>query len=406
MIHIKRLYVGNCWEVGSILAVCRLYMSTFLDMSLVVLSDTAVARLEYVLSFGLFAIALVIFRFRANKRFVAFTCVLITYALLNALLVTYKEYVAIELLGAMSASILPMYLFTLGVVDCDDLIKCWRGIAIIFTLMSPIFILLYMRGFISYNDIGNFTHLNILPLGYFLFTTPKDRIWHAILVLINGAIGLVFGSRTLIAVSVLVVAVTAVVFVRKNWQYYFSLSFFVGLLILAILRIEDFLMWVISFLEHYGLRSRNISLFLLHLRGGNFESLSAGRSEIYSTVYAYVRQRYGLPAGFGVTRFITNGEYYFSHNVFLDFALVFGIWGSMVFFAWYSYRVYKFVIRTGSKTAEFAVFFLLAVPFWLRSVIGIYFLVHPFFYYSLALLLSNYSRSPQPEIGSTWLTKA
>ena len=90
-------------------------------------------------------------------------------------------------------------------------------------------------------------------------------------------------------------------------------------------------MWVISFLEHYGLRSRNISLFLLHLRGGNFESLSAGRSEIYSTVYAYVRQRYGLPAGFGVTRFITNGEYYFSHNVFLDFALVFGIWGSMVF---------------------------------------------------------------------------
>jgi hypothetical protein len=78
----------------------------------------------------------------------------------------------------------------------------------------------------------------------------------------------------------------------------------------------------------------------------------------------------------------------------------------MVFFAWYSYRVYKFVIRTGSKTAEFAVFFLLAVPFWLRSVIGIYFLVHPFFYYSLALLLSNYSRSPQPEIGSTWLTKA
>ena len=124
-------------------------------------------------------------------------------------------------------------LFTLGVLIAMISLSVE---AHIFTLMSPIFILLYMRGFISYNDIGNYTHLNIIPLGYFLFTTPKDRIWHAILVLINGAIGLVFGSRTLIAVSVLVVAVTAVVFVRKNWQYYFSLSFFVGLLILAILR--------------------------------------------------------------------------------------------------------------------------------------------------------------------------
>ena len=53
---------------------------------------------------------------------------------------------------------------------------------------------------------------------------------------------------------------------------------------------------------------------------------------------------------------VHDGEYYFSHNVFLDFAVVFGIWFDGIF-AWYSYRVYKFVIRTGSKTAEFAVFF-------------------------------------------------
>ena len=44
----------------------------------------------------------------------------------------------------------------------------------------------------------------------------------------------------------------------------------------------------------------------------------------------YIRGRVGLPGGFGIPLYITSGEYYYAHNVVLQFLTFFGIWGTII----------------------------------------------------------------------------
>ena len=37
-----------------------------------------------------------------------------------------------------------------------------------------------------------------------------------------------------------------------------------------------------------------------------------------------------MPGGFGIPLYITSGEYYYAHNVVLQFLIFFGIWGTII----------------------------------------------------------------------------
>ncbi len=54
------------------------------------------------------------------------------------------------------------------------------------------------------------------------------------------------------------------------------------------------------------------------------------RDYIYTACVEYIRGRVGLPGGFGIPLYITSGEYYYAHNVVLQFLTFFGIWGTII----------------------------------------------------------------------------
>lgn len=51
------------------------------------------------------------------------------------------------------------------------------------------------------------------------------------------------------------------------------------------------------------------------------------RDYIYTACVEYIRGRVGLPGGFGIPLYITSGEYYYAHNVVLQF-LTFSEYGN------------------------------------------------------------------------------
>lgn len=55
------------------------------------------------------------------------------------------------------------------------------------------------------------------------------------------------------------------------------------------------------------------------------------RDYIYTACVEYIRGRVGLPGGFGIPLYITSGEYYYAHNVVLQF-LTFSEYGELSLF--------------------------------------------------------------------------
>lgn len=66
------------------------------------------------------------------------------------------------------------------------------------------------------------------------------------------------------------------------------------------------------------------NFYELHHRAKNFN--------IFICLLEYIRGRVGLPGGFGIPLYITSGEYYYAHNVVLQFLTFFGIYS--IFMSW------------------------------------------------------------------------
>lgn len=387
--HIQPLYAINSW-----LLLCSLYSRVCLNLMAPFLNSSWISNFSYGLAVFLFLIALIVNRFRVSKSFVCYVLVVIMYALTNSIVVSYKSYVLTELVGIISSSFLPMYLITLQGIDYEYMVKSWKKLASTLTLLFPIFVTFYVRRIISYADIGHYSHLNILPIGFSLLVKRKDKFWDFVLFSINGALGLVLGSRTLVVTSLILLILMVIVFTEnKDLKYYFRLSISAICLIVVFLHLSEILGLLFSFITKLGLNSRNLYLFMKQLEGAGFEAISSGRSWIYETMLQFIKDRSGWPAGLGAARYATSGLYYYSHNVFLDFSLVFGILGAMVFFLWYTHRTIKLAVQPGLKSYEFIFFFLISVSFWLQSFMGAYFVTHRFFYISFAILITKPKRA-------------
>ena len=114
----------------------------------------------------------------------------------------------------------------------------------------------------------------------------------------------------------------------KLWK---KLIIIVGLVVSAYILLNnliDILYWVSQKLAQYGMQSRSVTLLINQIKSN--EIYLTNRDYIYTACVEYIRGRVGLPGGFGIPLYITSGEYYYAHNVVLQFLTFFGIWGTII----------------------------------------------------------------------------
>lgn len=373
---------------NSIIIILYLYMEVLLNLVYPIFNNKQISNMGYIITAFLIIYALLINKGHITKKFIGLLIALLIYMTINLLLVSYKYFVSVEIFFILINCFLPLYIITLGKTDYEYLLEFWFKTAKILTLISPIYIILYSKSFIRYSDIGYYSHVNVLIIAYFLFIIRDIKLSNILLLLINICMGLLIGSRMFFASSI-ITSIAMILFIsrKKDYKHYLCILISSVLIVAVIFNIKDILYYLQSIMNAYGLRSRNLTLFIAQLEGGSTDLISSGRDEIYKIVLDYINNRSGLPGGLAVTRYITGGRYYFSHNLFFDFILLLGTKGSIIFVIWFIYKNYKFFKTKKQDYYKFSLYFIAIMSFLTRSITGAYFVRDKFFLIAISTLI-------------------
>ena len=370
--HIKNTRVLNFYFlIQPLTSLISIFISTYIAQYLIILS--------------LFIYALIINRCRFKKSFLLSLIGLITLSSLNVLLAKEQSYVIPDALNFFVFLIIPLYVMTSNKVDYKYLSKLLFNNAIFLTLLLPYFYYLRQNNYINYFDMGIVCHTSIICMGVHYATSSKNKFLDIIIVSINLIVGLIFGSRTVVLASVVVVII-AIIFQskKKSLGYWISIVSIALIAIFFVYNIQEILMMISDILQANNIRSRNINLFILQLQSNSITEVFSGRNEIYPIIIDYLSLSGFLPSGFGMARVITNGNYYHAHNFILEIFLILGIPLSLLFFA----VILNKISRLLKHNKYLKIFIMLnLVSFSIRGVFGTHFITDTFLLIGLSCLI-------------------
>ncbi len=309
------------------------YINWFLPVYLIllkfVLEERAISWISYVLYLGLTILYIFLYRPIMSKSVFVFLVIYWIMLVLNILIVSYKSYVVIEGGTNFLKFIIPVLFFSqISTSQLEDFYVNFYHI----TLKHMILILPYYymtrNEIIDYGDFSVLTSLLliVLMIGIVIF---QDKI-------LIGIIGLIitFVMTTLFSSRMPVIAFLLVTFIlvflkinNSSFRIFFISATFVVLTV-CFINIEDILSFINKQLIELGIESRTIIRFTNDIGEKSILEMagSSNRQYIWSTTIEYLKERYFfLPGGFAAIRGITDGNIYFSHNLFLDLFVMFGI---------------------------------------------------------------------------------
>lgn len=375
---------------NSILLVTYMYMTTILLLLKIIMKDATLFYVEYLFLLLLISKALLINKFRIAKKVMIIIIFLIILMLINIALVLYYPYVIPVVINIVLYSFLPLFILTSSEFDYQIFMKMWEKFAIVFSLLFPLYWYLYMSKIASYFDLGFYAHINIVVLSYYFFIEKDRNVFSVLLIGMNFLIGIIIGSRMLLISSIVTVVIMILVLTKdKNIKHYIKIISSGALLVVVFNNLEKILVEIQNITQNYGIRSRNLNLFIAQLRGQDIQELSSGRDGIYPLVIGYIKEHPILPSGLGVTRNLTNGQFYHAHNFFMESLLTFGTLGSLLILIWIVYRFILLVRFKKYDEYKFTLFLILSVAFLIRSLVGTYFLTDSFFLLAIGILMSK-----------------
>lgn len=375
---------------NSQIVVMFLYLSTFLSFFNIIIPKDYSNYFLHTANIALIFYALYLNKFKLPRPFFYVVGFSLVYVLINLVFVSYRYYVALEYFLAILAYFIPLYIFLLDDIDYEYLFEFWLKIAVIVSLLLPVFIILFKYKIINYAHIGTMTHFNSLVLTYTVFVLKKYDLKYIGLLLINLFIGLVIGSRMMFF-SAFVTSVFIIIFLTKDKSKLFK-KVLVGsgvISLIAVFNLRGIVAFALDITRRLGINSRNLYLLNLQLTTPSSSIIQAGRGETYKLVIQYIKDRSGLPGGLAVTRHLTNGEVYFAHNLFLDLSLVFGVIGGLVLLILLFKATYSFVKEYTLYNPKVALYLIILISFLARSMTGGYFLNNNQASISIALLIST-----------------
>jgi len=312
---------------------------------------------------------------------------------LNLLLVPYKYFVLVEMFTFWTIAFIPLFIILSKNIDYEFLLLYWFRLSKLTTIMIPVYVFLYSNSYIGYMDLGNLFHLNFIIQIYFLIIKKDINLVNIIFLVINALLGMALGSRGLFAASIAVALGIVLILPKNKGVKYYLLIIALGILaLIIIMNLNPILHNIYDLLTKYGIKSRNLYLFIKQLEGAELDVILTGRKKVYEIMKEYVKGRNGLPSGIGVTRYVTNNQYYYSHNVLLDFLIVLGFYGTFLFIIWY---VYKNVMLFRMKNVGYSIlslYVIFSISFWVQSIAGDYFINSKFFWIMVSILIADKGR--------------
>lgn len=309
---------------------------------------------------------------RISAKLIEFLLAYVLIVLVNVAVVSYKYYVVIDAFSGMAVFLPALLIISSSSFDLSDFLSVWRKFAFFITIVSPIAIVLMQKKVIDY---GVFTYLNLpncIVCSYQIMTAPKhdrSKKKSLIVALTNFAIILLFGGR--MAAFAAAFSIFLGYMISSSVMIYKKILtiLFIGVAgILIVNNINTILQYAEELLNKYNLSSRSFSLLVEQMKTSGTNIHMSGRNIIYEEIVDYIADRGGLPGGFGVSLYVTNGKFYHPHNLFLQLTVMFGVFGGIFFILLTLHRLMR--IKRSNLQFEYQFTLLILIEYLVVSFTG------------------------------------
>jgi len=326
--------------------------------------------------------------FKFNRKFIFFFLSMIILYLINMSVVAYKFDIIEMLIKFLGYNVIIVYVILSG-VNYNYILIFWHKIAKYTTVVVFIFYILGITKNIDYMFLGIYNAYNALIVFYYLF--KEKKLTDILLVMPIIVLGL-NGNRSALLTVALSIVIGLMFSLNKRKRIVVYLLLFL-LLFLIILNMEGILEILINTFDNISINSYSIRKIRQMLQG-KFWEMSSGRDKLYRIAIDIIKDSKGLPRGIGYFEQMTDHEFEYPHNFFLDLFIIIGIYFGIVFIFWFLIKIQRFIIFTKRYERDKLVFFSLILIFFItRTMFSSTFLIERSFWIVMTLLLSNNNRN-------------
>ncbi len=277
---------------------------------------------------------------KINKKVCVFLCLFITAICINYIIVDYKYYVLVEGIQAFLGIAIPCLAISNSKFDLEHFLKKWCDFSqknLLLVLMS---IILFKEKVVHYSIFTSICVPNVFIFSTMILLGKEKYKKYIIIASINILSIIIFGGRMAGIVSLCMIIISFIYSTNIKSKKKILICFMITIVAIVVLNnLEDILLDLNNQLANKGLNSRNVTLFIEQLK--KHELYVTGRDEIYKKCFDYIQDKSGFPGGFGVPLYLTNGEYYYSHNLILQLLINFGIFGTMLLIILICFKMLK-----------------------------------------------------------------
>lgn len=321
----KRLEKNNSKNINAIILLIYIYMPFIIN----ILENTFSASpiVNYLMQ-GILILYVIIFN-KINKKTLLFLCFVVVTILINYIVVDYKYYVLIEGIQALLGVAIPCLVMSQSKFDLEFFLRKWYKFSKNNLLLVILSIILLKKGMVHYSIFTSICVPNVFIIAtMILFGKEKDKK-NILIAFVNIFSIIIFGGRMAGVVSLCMMIVAIIYSSNITLKKKIIIYFITTITAIAMLNnFEDIVLWTNKHLNDMGMHSRSLTLFIDQMTKN--ELYVTGRDEIYTKCIDYIKIRGGLPGGFGVPLYLTNGEYYYSHNLILQLLITFGLFGTIL----------------------------------------------------------------------------
>lgn len=306
--------------------VLYIYMPYF--MNIIKNTFHAPAILDYVVYLILSWVTLLVTQ-KINRKVLAFMATLFVAIVVNCILVPYKYYVLLEGLQAFVRVAVPCISIINNHMNLNIFLNKWWLFQKVNLPLVILAVILLKNGLVHYSVFTGICVPNAFIFSYMIMCEKNCRKLEYINLIIIIIITAVLGGRmaTVISAGMMVFAFTYSEKIEM-WKKVILLIILFSLMILILNNLSFLLNWTVDRLNGYGLQSRSVQLLIYQLE--NNEIYFTQRDYIYTASIEFIKGKSGFPGGFGSALYITSGQYYYTHNIILQFGILFGLYGSIV----------------------------------------------------------------------------
>lgn len=261
---------------------------------------------------------------KLNKQVFYFSVIFSLFLFINWMSVDYKYYMFVEGSQAILKTLIPCYCLINKNMNINKFINTWYRFALKNYIFLFVLIFLYKFNLVPYAVFANFCIPNVFIITYKIMESNKKIYKDVFIILISILITGLFGGRTATFIMSLML-IFSILFnknISKNKKIFFVIIL-VTVTFIVLNYITVILLYLKNLMEFFKLKIRTINLLIETLKTKKI--YFTGRDYIYTQCIEYIKDRYFFPSGFGVVLNLTDGKYYYSHNIILQILITFGV---------------------------------------------------------------------------------